>query len=176
MKNHRLLIDCIYQLSRDRDDLRLLLVGSGSEEGAIRAQVSALGLEETVHLAGQQNDVRPYYWAADIAVQPSMREGQGQVLSEAMAAGLPVVCSDAGGMKEVVVDNQTGFVVKANDLQSLCDALARLASDVQLCDEFGKAGLARARDHLDVSVNARKHMALYESILGRTAEQEVTES
>jgi glycosyltransferase involved in cell wall biosynthesis len=165
MKNHRMLIDCLAGMVPEHDKLRLVLVGQGPLEAELKEQVSLLDLDERVTFAGQQDDVRPYYWAADIAVQPSVREGQSQVLSEAMAAGLPCVCSDAGGMKEVVVNGETGYVVPAGKPEPFSAAIRQLAGNATLRQLFGEAGKMRAREHFDVSVMIRRHLEFYEQVI-----------
>ncbi len=170
MKNHAMLIDCFAGLCETNDKLNLVLVGQGPLEAELRDQAAMLRLSERVHFAGQQDDVRPYYWAADIAVQPSTREGQSQVLSEAMSAGLPCVCSDAGGMKEVVVNGETGFIVPAGQAEPLSVALDKLISNAGLRQMFGEAGRLRAREYFDVSAMVHKHLEFYERSLAASGQ------
>ena len=106
-KNHELLIDIYNSFHKKYSDSRLLLVGQGVEEAAIKDKVNKLKLEENVMFLGIRSDVNEIMQAMDVFVLPSRFEGLGIVLIEAQAAGLPCVTS-----KNVVPDivNVTGNV------------------------------------------------------------------
>ncbi|MBZ5662466.1 MAG: glycosyltransferase [Acidobacteriia bacterium] len=112
--------------------LRLLLVGEGPERVRIEELCRRLELTEMVTLAGQQDDVNPYYAIADVFVLPSRSEGCSNALLEAMAAGVPVVAADAGGISEVVTNGENGLLVKKNSAEELASAAARLLEDGEL--------------------------------------------
>ena len=100
-----------------------------------------------VHFVGSvpQESMSMAYRASDIVVIPSIvQEGFPLVACEAMAAGRPVIASNAGGIPEVVIHGDTGLLVPASDVGALAEAILRLASDQGLRDEMGRAALARA--------------------------------
>jgi glycosyltransferase involved in cell wall biosynthesis len=118
-KRHDLLIDALAPLA-DRP-WTLVICGEGPDRPALEAQALALGVGDRVRFAGQvdRDAVARHFSAADIFVHPAALEAAGNVILEALASGVPVVCTDAGGPREYVVDGQTGFVVPADDRRAL---------------------------------------------------------
>ncbi len=123
--------------------LRLVVVGDGPERPQIEGLCRSLGLEETVILAGQQDDVNPYYALADVFVLPSHSEGSPNVLLEAMAAGVPVVATAVGGIPEIVTNQQEGLLVPKCDITAMASAVVQLLHDPVLCERLVSSGLTR---------------------------------
>jgi glycosyltransferase involved in cell wall biosynthesis len=125
-------------------DARLLIAGSGSEEARLQAQIETLGLAGRAQLLGYVASTRPYLRAADGFVLASDEEGFGQVLSEAMREGLPVISTDAagGGARFVLDDGQAGLLVPRGDRAALAQAMSALAEPAT---RRRYAELARAR-------------------------------
>ena len=120
---------------------RLIVVGDGPQEPALRAQISDLGLGKRVTLAGRQDDVLPWLRAFEVFVLPSTgSEGVPQALMQAMACGLPVVTTAAGGIPELVRGGENGLVVPPGDPSALAEAIARLFNDRALADRLAAAG------------------------------------
>jgi glycosyltransferase involved in cell wall biosynthesis len=122
---------------------RLVLVGAGGLdidacEGELRARVAALDLESSVHFSGPVEDVADHLRAADIFVFPSRDEAFGLSPVEAMACGLAVASTHAGGLRDIVRHEETGLVVSAEST-SLRDALLRLLEDEPLRERLGVA-------------------------------------
>lgn len=106
-----------------RSQVQLILVGDGSARLDLEKQVSSRSTNEGIIFAGIQNNVRDWYWMADLFILPSRAEGQSNALVEAMACGLPVVCSDVGGAKDLVMPGQSGLLFSNNDPTGLLSAL-----------------------------------------------------
>lgn len=106
----------------------LVVVGGGELEAQLRAQVSALALDGAVRFAGYRGDVADVLAAADMAVLSSANEGTPVALIESAAAGLPLVATDVGGVRDVVVQ-AAGVLVAEEDSDGLADAIAALAGD-----------------------------------------------
>lgn len=125
-------------------DARLLIAGSGTEETRLRGQIDALGLGGRAQLLGYVASPRPYLRAADAFVLASNEEGFGQVLSEAMREGLPVISTDAagGGARFVLDDGRAGILVPRGDPAALAAAMTAMAEPAT---RRRYAGLARAR-------------------------------
>ncbi|MGN6598136.1 MAG: CDP-glycerol glycerophosphotransferase family protein [Actinomycetes bacterium] len=140
-KNQAALIDAWALLADRHPGWRLRLVGAGPLEAELRAQVTRLGLDGCVEVAGPSNDVRAELQAAAVFALPSDFEGLPVVVAEAMANGLPVVAFDCGpGLREMVQDGETGLLVDKNDVAGLAGALERLMSDLELRRRLGAAG------------------------------------
>jgi len=124
-----------------------LIVGSGDAayERELRALVDTLALQAQVHFAGFQLEVFPFLQTMDLYVQPSLLEGFGIAVIEAMAAGKAVVGTKTGGLPEVIVHGETGLLVPSNDEAALARAIQTLMDDVDTRERFGRAGVERAR-------------------------------
>jgi colanic acid/amylovoran biosynthesis glycosyltransferase len=118
------------------------IIGAGDYEAALFYARFQLGLEGVVHFSGAKSHtgVIDELYKADVLLHPSLSEGFCNAVLEAQAVGLPVVCTDAGGLPENVQDGETGFVVPRRDPNALADKLAQLAADGELRKKMGEAG------------------------------------
>jgi glycosyltransferase involved in cell wall biosynthesis len=144
-----------------------LIVGDGPDRAAIEREISRLGLEDRVRLAGERSDVPELLAAADVFVLSSASEGLPLSVMEAMAAGLPVVASAVGGIPELVIDGETGLLVPAGDATELTAALERVLLDRQLRRRLGAAGRARAENAFDIASFRSAHLEVYRRELAR---------
>jgi glycosyltransferase involved in cell wall biosynthesis len=154
-----------------RGAARLLVLGDGPLRARLAAEVRALGLDDAVELAGEVDDVRARLERADVFALSSRSEGMPLSVLEAMAAGLPVVASDVGGVHEVVVEGETGRLVAAGDVEALREALASLVFDAGLRERLGRGGRERVLDRFALPHWRERHLELYRRLVaGRTAE------
>jgi glycosyltransferase involved in cell wall biosynthesis len=139
----------------------LAFVGGGRDQPRVEEELRAHGLTERVALLGDRDDVPALLAGADVFVLASRSEGAPLSILEAMAAGLPVVASDVGGVAELVADGETGVLVPAGEPDALARALARLLDDGALRERMGAAGRARAHARFDVAELRAAHLELY---------------
>ena len=165
-KGHRVLLDAMHDVVKRVPEARLRIAGRGEEEPRLRAQVGALGLAGRVEFAGFLSDVRGALAQADVFVQPSLWEGLGLAVLEAMAMAKPVVVSDAGGLPESVVAGETGLVVPAGDAGALGEAILFLIRNPDRAREMGEAGRKRALEVYDRPRIVDRILALYDDVLG----------
>ena len=142
-------------------DYRASLVGEGPARPAVAADVRRL-LAGHVELLGARRDVPELLASADVFALSSRSEGLPISVLEAMAARLPVVATDVGGMSELVVDGETGFLVPPADPKALAEALERLLLDTGLRRQFGAAARRRAEQRFDLARFREAHLTLYE--------------
>lgn len=116
--------------------LRLVLVGEGPERAKIEELCRDLHVTDAVTLAGQQDDINPYYGIADVFLLPSLSEGCPNALLEAMAAGVPVVATAVGGIPEVVTGGRDAILVKKRDAAGLATATAQILKDQRFRDRL----------------------------------------
>jgi len=154
-------------LAKIRPDYRAALVGDGPELAKVRTRLSRNGSLQRVELLGSRRDVPELLATSDIFVLSSRSEGFPVSILEAMAAGLPVVASDVGGIAEAVVHGETGFLVPTGDAAALADALERLLADEALRSRFGRRARERARRLFDVETFRFAHLELYRLELER---------
>src|SRR5205823_13173952 len=141
-------------------DYRVTLVGEGPGRPAVATDIRRLPAERA-ELVGARRDVPELLAAADLFVLSSRSEGLPISVLEAMAAGLPVVATNVGGMPEVVVNGETGFLVPPAEPRALAEAVGRLLLDPELRQRFGAAGRRRAERRFDVARFHRAHVRLY---------------
>ncbi|MDL5159005.1 oligosaccharide flippase family protein [Actinomycetospora termitidis] len=160
------LVEAWAGLGARRAGARLLLAGDGDVE-AVRRAVVAAGIEDTVEVLDWQPPERvPELLARSaVLVLPSWAEGQPMAVLEAMAAGLPVVASTAGGLAELVEDGRTGLLVPPGDTEALRDALTALLADPTRRATMGAAGRARVAERHDPESVAHRLAALYREIV-----------
>jgi glycosyltransferase involved in cell wall biosynthesis len=139
------------------------IIGEGRLENELRAQIEQMGLQNRVALSGAkpQRDVRQRLAAANVFVLPSVVDSQGgmdnlpTVIMEAMATGLPVISTDIGGIPEMVVQDETGFLVRPGDTVALAGAIEKVIDDRLLAQKLGRAGYERAREFFSIEKNVR---------------------
>ena len=173
-KNVTTLLKAFARLRRDGEvdaDLRLVLAGArGWLDEPIFATVRSLGLEDAVRFTGfvDDDDLPAVYSGAALFVFPSLHEGFGLPLLEAMACGVPVVTSNISSMPEVAGD--AAVLVDPRDEQGLAAAIARLLRDEALRDRLREAGIARARQ-FSWEATARRTLDAYASVVPQPVAQ-----
>ena len=144
---------------------QLLLVGDGPSANSLRRLSEELALNEIVVFAGLRCDVEQILPLLDLFVLPSLSEGFGIALVEAMAAGCPVVATAVGGIPEVVQTGRTGMLIPAGDSKALTEALADLLKDQSKARVFGRDGQRWVGTQFAVSTMVHHHESLYERLL-----------
>jgi glycosyltransferase involved in cell wall biosynthesis len=144
---------------------RLELVGNGPGREAARRLTGRLGLTSRVRFTDGSSSVARTMAGAQIFVLSSRSEALPLSILEAMRAGLPVVASDVGGVREAVVDGETGFLVKPGDSQALSEALRELTGNTLLRRRFGAAGRRRYELHFTFDQMLGQTVAMYYSVL-----------
>ena len=164
-KGHRHLLEAMSTLRLTHPELRLVIFGEGYLNNQLRAQASALGLGDAVQFAGYRDDLDALIGCFDLFVHPASAEGLGIAVLKASAAGLAVIACDAGGLRESVVDGQTGLLVAPGDADALEQAIRTLVDDEAMRANLGAAGRERMQNEFSIATMAAQHVALYESLL-----------
>jgi len=149
----------------NNQQLKLLIVGDGTERDKINSLIRELGLENHVILPGIQKDVFPWLFCMDVFSLSSFSEGTPMTLLEAGACGLPAVVTNVGGNPEVVQDGVTGLVVPPGDEAALAAAFARVAQDKGLCSSMGNSANYRIRTLYSFDQMMAGYSALYRGVL-----------
>ncbi len=155
------------------EGMKLVIMGSEAPRqetllASLKQRVEQLGLSPYVRFLPFDANVVPVWSGSDIAVMPSVEpESFGMVAIEAMAAGLPVIASDDGGLRDVVVNEETGILIPVSSSQALADGIERLAQDPGLRHRWGQAGKARQLSVFSASHQAREIMAVYRLAMRR---------
>ena len=147
---------------------RCEIIGEGPLENELRGQIERLNLQNRVALSGAkpQGEVRQRLAAANVFVLPSIIDPEGgmdnlpTVIMEAMATALPVVSTNIGGIPEMVIENETGFLLEPADASALADAIEKVIDDRLLAQRLGHAGYQRAQELFSIEKNVRELSAL----------------
>lgn len=189
IKGHCYLVEAFARVRAAAPAARLVLVGDGDLRGDLEARARSLGLPVAagpgedapgaVHFLGQRADVGRVMAAFDVFALPSLNEGMGRVLAEAMAMELPCVATRVSGIPDVVANGETGLLVPAADPAALADALAALLGNPPRARALGAAGRRRAVPGYSLEEMIRLLEENYRALLGRAgvgqAEAERTE-
>jgi glycosyltransferase involved in cell wall biosynthesis len=170
-KNLPLLLRGFALFAKERRGGRLMIVGTGREEGALKNLAASLGISKQVEFSGQRShsELGGWYQAADVFVLPSTLETQGMVAVEAMFFSKPVLVSNAiVSANELVTDSENGFLISPTDHEDLARRLQQLAADPALRERLGAAGAVRAQQYAPGGV-AQKVLATYQETLKRRA-------
>ena len=143
-------------------DAHLMIVGKDKKIKLFQANAAALGLAPRVHFAGGQQDVRPYYGAADVFVLPTLYDPFPNVALEAMACGLPIITSSKSGAAELIRNGENGYVCDALDLRQLVIFMREIASGN--LRELGK-NARKTVENMRLDKMGLELLALYKSLL-----------
>ena len=163
-KGQRHLIEAAALVVRQVPDARFVIAGEGELRPVLERAIKEHRLEKHVLLAGFRPDVLSVHKAFDIFVMSSVTEGLGTSLLDAMAASKPIVATTAGGIPEVVVDGETGFLVAPRDHEAMAAALVRLLKDASLGRRMGAAGLERARKKFSAERMVAETLRVYRRV------------
>jgi len=166
-KDQLTLIQAMPAVLRELPELRLVIAGEGEMRGALEARIKALGLERSVTLLGYRKDVPNLMRALDAFVLSSREEGLGTSVLDAMACGLPVVATAAGGIPEMVVHERTGLLGPVGDAEALAREIIRVFRDRALAERLGRAGRDLVRERFTVDRMVEENLRVYEGLLER---------
>jgi glycosyltransferase involved in cell wall biosynthesis len=161
-KGQRYLIDAMPQVLREVPDAHLVIFGEGELRPALERQVRHLSLGKRVLLPGFREDVLSLMKSADLFVMSSVTEGLGSAVLDAMAMGLAVVGTRAGGIPEAVVPDETGILVDPGEPAPLAAAIVTLLKDPALRRAHGAAGQARVATRFGVDRLVEGTLQCYE--------------
>jgi len=117
---------------------KLLLVGDGPERRTMEDLVRKLHVQDDVRFLGKQEQIEEILLVSDLFILPSEYESFGLAAMEAMAANVPVISSDAGGLPEININGKTGYTAPVGDVQTMSDCAINLLSNDELLQEFRK--------------------------------------
>ncbi|MBN2453527.1 MAG: glycosyltransferase family 4 protein [Candidatus Omnitrophica bacterium] len=157
IKNHGMFIDAAADfIGRDRlAKVNFVIIGDGECAADLKEKVKRAGLDGRVIFTGWKKDLAPVYADLDVVVLTSLNEGTPVSLIEASACARPVVATDVGGVRDIVIHGKNGFLVNSDDAKDLSRKLADLLADGKKRAEFGLNGreLVRAKYSKERLVN-----------------------
>lgn len=146
-------------------DCQFLIVGTGEQEDEIKQLIKTLELENLFIFAGFQDDVYPFYQLIDIFFLPSLYEGLPMVLLEAMGSGVPTVSMDVGSISEVIIDEQTGYLIERGNLVTFIQRLIQLTASSEQCQQFSVAGWKQVKTKFTIDTYNESLKSIYDSLV-----------
>jgi len=166
-KGQRHLIDAATMVVREVPDARFLILGEGELKASLEKQITEAALNKHVLLAGFRPDVLSILKGFDLFVMPSVTEGLGTSLLDAMACRKAIVATRTGGIPEIVEHEVNGLLVEPRDHQGMSDAISRLLTDAALRTRLADTGFDRVRERFTVERMVAATAAVYERLAGR---------
>ncbi len=163
-KGHVYLLEAAREVLRVEPDALFVLVGRGHLREELEAVAARLGIGDHVVFTGFREDMLEIMATFDIFTLPSLWEGLGIVLLEAMAFRLPIVASRVGGITDVVVEGETGLLVPPRDPAALAAALVELLRDGEKRKAMGEKGYRRVAEEFRDETMNEEMLALYEKL------------
>jgi glycosyltransferase involved in cell wall biosynthesis len=167
VKAHSYLIHAVRFLLNEIPSVHLVIIGDGKLRSYLESLTAQLGINEHVHFLGFRTDVSNLMGEFDILALPSLSEGFGLVLLEAMAAAKPIVATRVSAIPEIVVDGETGLLVPPRDPVALAQALRQLIMNPTLACDFGRCGRMRLEQRFTVQKMVEDTVRVYQSVLSR---------
>ena len=163
-KGHLFLIDALYDILKNSNNIQVYFYGKGHYEKVIRKKITEFNLTNKIHMKGFVKDVHKLLPNFDIIVHPALKEGLGISLLQASAAGIPIVATEVGGIPECVVDQRNGLVVKQGCSESLKKAIIRLIENPHLRDMLGNNGVELIKEKFSITSMVDKYCELYKNL------------
>ncbi len=148
-KNQKFLLDLAQELQTRKIHFKIFIGGEGRLKASLQQSIHDRGLAEVVELCGFIEDPVVFIQKADVFVLPSLWEGFGYVLAEAALCQKPVIAFDLSSNPELVVPEETGFLIPKNDLKAFADAVYTLYHNPELAAKMGKWGRQHVLEHFD---------------------------
>lgn len=148
----------------DHVNARLVMVGDGPERMSAMGVAKQLGVADRIKLVGNQEAIENILPCADLVFQPSEHESFGLVHLEAMACEIPVIGTDSGGVREVVVDGETGYLCEVGDTDAMAEHAIEILTDEDLANALGRAGRKRAAERFSEDAIVGMYENLYQEL------------
>ncbi|TKJ36951.1 N-acetyl-alpha-D-glucosaminyl L-malate synthase BshA [candidate division LCP-89 bacterium B3_LCP] len=155
----------IFSRIRKEKPAKLLMVGDGPERAPAERMARELKVQDDVYFLGMQLEISDILRLADVLLQPSETESFGLTPLEANACCTPVICSNVGGLPEVIVDGETGFLLPVGDVDAMADKALMIINDDELRRKMDKAGRKRAREVFNAARIVNLYLDIYHQVL-----------
>ena len=172
-KGQDLFIDALSQSSQV-DRVKAVLLGEGNARGRLVSHAKRCGIECRVLFPGYRSNVNDFYSAIDLYVLPSRSEGLPNVVLEAQLSGCPVVAFDVGGVREVISDGKTGFLVEPGDIASLASRIDWAIGHKNDLQKVADAAYAGLFPKFSVESRCQKFVEEYEQLISQHNDREVS--
>lgn len=164
-KNHRFLIYTIKELLNYNFDIKLYIIGNGSEFYNLKVLIKKLELEHNIYLTGKVNSVEDYLKKSDIYVHTAIKEAFGLTILEAMATGLPCISLDGDGNKDLIINDFNGYLLdKYTSYKDFAKKIITLITDIEKYKKLSNQAIDFASKY-DINIYGDNLMKIYKKIL-----------
>jgi glycosyltransferase involved in cell wall biosynthesis len=164
-KGQKYLLDAIAQLRNKLPSIVVLMVGDGPLKDELENHAKNLGIQRNVMFTGIRRDIPALLAAMDVFVFPSLWEGFGNALIEAMAAGKPIVATDIPPVREIMNSEKLGIIVPPANPEAIATSLELLLSDKTFAQDLGNSAQEKAFSSFTIDNTVQRYRSLYKSIL-----------
>ncbi len=171
IKNAAHVVEVFHRLRQEGLPVKLLMVGDGPDRAPSEHLARELGVYDDVRFLGKQDPVEEILSIADVFMMPSGSESFGLAALEAMACSVPAICSDVGGLPELLGDSAGGCLCPLGDIDAFTECAHRILTDDELQAHMAEAARARAVDTFDIDTIIPHYEAYYERVRNRLLAQ-----
>ena len=171
IKNAAHVVEVFHRLRQEGLPVKLLMVGDGPDRAPSEHLARELGVYDDIRFLGKQDPVEEILSIADVFMMPSGSESFGLAALEAMACSVPAICSDVGGLPELLGDSAGGCLCPLGDIDAFTECAHRILTDDELQAHMAEAARARAVDTFDIDTIIPHYEAYYERVRNRLLAQ-----
>ena len=164
VKGQKYLVEAMAGVLKKAPDAQALIIGDGEEKEALERQARELGISQSVRFVRSMIDTPRMLPIMDVFVFPSVKEGLGMGLLEALAAGRACVASKVGGIEDIIKDGYNGILTEVGDARGIAGAIISLLEDAELRGRMGERGRNIVREKFALDTMADKVIGLYENV------------
>jgi glycosyltransferase involved in cell wall biosynthesis len=165
VKDHPMFLRAAARVRAAVPDAAFVIAGEGELMPGLRQLAAELGIANDVHFIGRCDDVASLLFASDVGVLSSRAEGFANAILEYMAAGLPVVATDVGGVREAIVEGETGYIVPSGDDEKMAARIIQVLNDDDQAHAMGALGKTIVAGKFSCDQHLRNTLDLYEELL-----------
>jgi L-malate glycosyltransferase len=169
VKDHPMFLRAAARVRARVPDAAFAIAGEGELMEGLRTLTAELGIEQDVFFLGRCDHVANLLFASDIGVLSSKAEGFANAILEYMAAGLPVVATDVGGVREAIAENQTGYVVPSGDDMTMAARIIDLLNSPERARAMGERGKLIVAEKFSCNRHLQNTLELYDELLAKTS-------
>jgi glycosyltransferase involved in cell wall biosynthesis len=166
-KGHRFLIDAAPGIIASCPDVRFLFFGKGPLQKDTRKMCDRNRIVDKVIFAGFRNDLERILPCLDLVVHPARMEGLGVSLLQSAAAGVPIVASRVGGIPEIVIDGNNGYLIDVGDRRAIMRRVIELLTDPEKAQRFGSAGRMIVQSRFSIDAMVKGNLLIYIDVLSK---------
>lgn len=166
VKDHPMFLRAAARVRAAVPDAAFVIAGEGELMAGLQRLASELGIVEDVHFIGRCDDVASLLFASNVGVLSSKSEGFANAILECMAAGLPVVATDVGGVREAIVEGETGYIVPSGDHEKMAERIIQVLTNDETARLMGSRGKSLAAEKFSKDRHLQNTLELYDELLG----------